>query len=220
MLAYKHYIAIIGDIIESRKIIERNAAQEQLKTVLFGINEDFAADIAVPFTIVLGDGFQGLLSCGAHLLTIVETIEQRIYPVKLRLGLGVGQIITDIDPSMPLAADGPAYHNAREMVDDLKTAENKKKEAKSNVKIKIEGDNEISDLMNTVFLLNTVIKNKWTTRQREIIADYLQNGVTQIDIAKRHGINQSNVQKALSNANFYAYQKATLSLTAILSGIK
>ena len=58
------YIAIIGDIKNSKKIVDRGAIQEHLKKILDNINLKYSDCIASKFTITLGDEFQGLLTTG------------------------------------------------------------------------------------------------------------------------------------------------------------
>ncbi|MGB4438298.1 MAG: SatD family protein, partial [Sedimentibacter sp.] len=55
------YIAIIGDIVNSKKIDNRNDVQIKLKSLLKRIDEKYTDDIASDFMITLGDEFQGLL---------------------------------------------------------------------------------------------------------------------------------------------------------------
>ena len=55
------YVAIIGDIIDSKKIKNRNEVQQKLKHVLSKINQSYDDIIAANFIISLGDEFQGLL---------------------------------------------------------------------------------------------------------------------------------------------------------------
>jgi len=217
---YMPYIAIIGDIVDSRKQKDRKRIQERLSSLLHDINAEYSDVIASKFMITLGDEFQGLMYNGAHAVEIVDKIERVMHPVGIRFGIGVGKITTEINSNIPLGADGPAYYNARNMIDDLKSIEKKKMEAKINMKIKIEDNSELSELINTIFSLNTVLKAKWTDRQREIIDTYLKCNGTQSDAARELGINQSNVQKALSNSDFYAYQKSINTVTKILSYIK
>lgn len=216
---YTPYIAVIGDMVNSKNIAERKEIQDKLTNLLDHINKTFPSDIASKFMITLGDEFQGLLRSGGHVLEILDTIEREMHPVKMRFGIGVGGITTDINPEIPLGADGPAYHHAREMVQDLKRTEKKKMEPRLNMKIRIEGYPDASELINTIFLLNTVLKEKWTNRQREIIGEYLKCGGTQSDAASRIGIHQSNVQKALAGSDFYAYQRAVGAVAGLLSGI-
>lgn len=216
---YTPYIAIIGDIVGSKNITERKVIQDRLSSLLDHINNTYSSDIASKFMITLGDEFQGLLHKGGNAVEILETIDREMHPVKMRFGIGIGGITTDINPDMPIGADGPAYHYARRMIQDLKLAEKKKMESKMNMKIEIEAYPEIANLINTIFTLNTVLKETWTNRQREIIHEYKKCGGTQSDTAKQLGIHQSNVQKALAGSEFYAYQRAVGAVTEILSGI-
>lgn len=217
---FQPYIAVIGDLVASKQLKDRKAAQEKLSSILDDINIKYNEDIASKFMITLGDEFQGLLQNGNHTFEIVEKIGREMYPIKIRFGLGVGKITTSIDPELPLGADGPAYYNARKMIDELKAMEKKKGEPKLTMKIDIGENAEISELINAIFLQNTVLKEKWTDRQREIINVYLNLDGTQSEVAKYLGINQSTVQKALSNANFYTYQNVLEIVASVLSKIK
>lgn len=49
-------------------------------------------------------------------MDIISEMEIEMYPVKLRFGIGIGSIVTDINRELLLGADGPAYHNARKMI--------------------------------------------------------------------------------------------------------
>lgn len=217
---YKPYIAIIGDIVDSKKIPDRMAIQDKLASVLCKISETYSKDISASFMITLGDEFQGLLNNGKFVIEIVEKIEREMYPVKIRFGIGVGEITTVINRNAPLGADGSAYYNARKVITELKMNEKRNKESKSNIKIEIDNNENISEVLNAIFALNTVIKKKWTTRQREIINIYLQCAATQSKVAEKLKINQSNVQKALSSSNFYTYQESISIVSKVLSNIK
>lgn len=61
------YIAIIGDIKDSKKIENRNLIQGKLNYVLNQINKMYSSDISAAFITTLGDEFQGLLSKSTHL---------------------------------------------------------------------------------------------------------------------------------------------------------
>jgi len=216
----KPHIAIIGDIIQSKKLKSRNEIQNKLQGILKDINKKYSDDIASDFMITLGDEFQGLLSCGKNTMNIVSEIEVRMCPVKLRFGIGIGEITTDINRNMPLGADGPAYYNARRMIDKLKCIENKRRTSKSYIMIEADGDNSDTELLlNSILLLCSSINRKWSKRQREIIYDFITFGDNQVKTAERLGINQSSVYRGLSNGCYYAYQNAMSTVTKALSEI-
>lgn len=217
---YTPYIAVIGDIKNSRQVERRDDVQRQLKNVLDAVNQTYRADIASNFMITLGDEFQGLLRRGASVPSIIDQIERSLYPVKLRFGLGIGEMTTDIFSAVPLGADGPAYYLARDSISELKAAERKKMEPKGNIKMKVQENPQASALMNTVFSLLATVKETWTARQVEIINAYLQNACKQVDTAEALGIHQPNVQQALAASNYYTYRYALDTLTDILSDVR
>jgi len=217
---YRPFFAIIGDIIESKKIQNRLQVQYDMTTKLNLINEKYAQCISSKFMITLGDEFQGLLNSGEYITEIVDTIEREMHPIGLRFGIGVGSITTNINYDIPVGADGPAYYNARKMVEHLKKSRNKKMEIKSNIGIEVEDGLYLSELINSIFSMSTVIKSRWTSRQREIIKAYIKCDEVQGPAAALLGINQSNVQKALKISGFYEYQRAYKSIERVLSAFK
>lgn len=212
------YIAVIGDIKRSKQSSDRSEMQKQMKSVLTEINIQYSGDIASKFVITLGDEFQGLLKYGRHIMDILQTIELRMYPVRIRFGIGIGEITTEINPEMALGADGPAYYNAREAISRVKEKEKKSKAALSDTIILLGEDEQTEQLLNTLLSLLTVVKQGWTDRQLEVIKDYIEHRDNQIGIARRLGITQSSVQKSLSNANFYSYKEAVDTLNTIIAG--
>lgn len=206
--AKRQYIAVIGDIKRSKQSSDRGELQQRLKTVLANINMQYGKDIASKFVITLGDEFQGLLECGEHIMDILTIIELRMHPDRIRFGIGIGKITTEINPEMSLGADGPAYYNAREAITRLKEREKKSKTALSDTIILMEEDHTNEQLLNSLLSLLTVVKLSWTERQYEVIRDYLEHRDNQLGVARRLGITQSSVQKSLSSANFYSYKEA------------
>lgn len=103
----KPFIAIIGDIRNSRELDSRKKIQDKLNETLEEINLKYQDDIESKFVITLGDEFQGLLSSGRILLHVIQDIKMQLYPVEIRFGIGIGEITTDINTEMALGADGP-----------------------------------------------------------------------------------------------------------------
>ncbi|WP_326909805.1 SatD family protein [Sedimentibacter sp. MB31-C6] len=215
------YIAVIGDIKESKRIENRSEVQKKLKQVLEEINEKYINDISSKFMITLGDEFQGLLCNGSNIMDIISEIERKMYPVKIRFGIGVGTITTDVNKEMSVGADGPAYYKARNAIETLKDNENKKQTNAADIRIEVEGDNQaITIMINTILLLLTVIKESWSDRQREIIWDMLKHQDSQINVAKRFKIKQPAVQKSLSKGKYYAYKDALDTIVKALAEIR
>ena len=215
------YIAIIGDLKNSRILNDRNRVQNQLKNLLNRVNEKYSEDISAKFMITLGDEFQGLLHDGAHVMDMIEEIQREMHPVEIRFGIGVGPITTDINVEMAIGADGPGYYKARQAIDFLKENEQKSMTHASDIRIEFDGDNaEAAAVMNTVFSLLTVIKAHWTERQREIIRDTMENKDSQAKSAVRLKVTQSSIQRGLTGGNYYTYKDAIDTLSRVLTAIR
>lgn len=215
------YIAIIGDIIESKKINNRFEIQGQLKKILDDVNEKYTDDIESKFMITLGDEFQGLMRSGESVIDIIEYIQIKMYPIQIRFGIGIGDIVTEINNLMPIGADGSAYHHARKMINNLKHVEKKNKKVDANIMISSDGNHaDLELLLNTILSLCTSIKDKWTDRQREVTFDCLLNGDNQREVASRLEIGQPSVHKLLSKADYYSYKNAMDIISQALSNIK
>ena len=116
-----NYLALIGDICGSRKVGERAQLQETLRCVLDQLNAAHGEGLVSPFTITLGDEFQAVLSTATPVWEMIAAIQSELFPVRVRFGLGLGEIETAINREAALGMDGPAFHLAREAMDVLKT---------------------------------------------------------------------------------------------------
>lgn len=217
---YNPYIAIIGDIKSSKKLKNRQDVQIQLNNILHRINQKYESAISAKFIITLGDEFQGLLCDGKNAFDIVEEIQRELYPVEIRIGIGIGEITTEINSEMAIGADGPGYYKAREAIEKLKNNEQRNKIPSSDIRIEIEDDtHSISSMLNTIFSLMSVIRKDWSDRQREIIWEFDRNKESQSKCAERLNISQSSVQRSLANGNYYAYKSAKETINNVLKEI-
>lgn len=215
--SYEGYVAIIGDIVNSKKIIDRKAVQQKYRKALDNINDDYSEAIAAKFSITLGDEFQGLLKSSKNIIKIVSEIEMAMDPIELRFGIGIGKVSTDIFFESTSEVDGPAYHRARKMIKEIASKESQYTERQSNIMISSNEDNiEIDELLNSILSVCTALKSKWTNRQKEIIYAYLSNAENQYKTADSLNIAQSSVNKSLRGARFYSYQSALETVNSFL----
>lgn len=215
------FAAVIGDIKDSRHLENRKEVQVHLQEILDRLNEKYKDHIVSKFLITLGDEFQGLLCGGEHILDMVNEIRMEMYPVRLRFGIGFGQITTDIKSEMALGADGPGYYRAREAIELLKEREKKNRPVLAELCLRLdEKDQEKEVLLNTVFDLMYVVESGWTERQRETIWDMLLYGDGQQNTARRLSISQPTVQKALAAGSYYTYENALKNAAKILGDIQ
>ena len=215
------YIAVIGDIKDSKKINNRSEIQKKLRQVLDEINKKYDTDISSKFIITLGDEFQGLLCNGANTLQIISEIERKMYPIKIRYGVGVGAITTEVNKEMSLGADGPGYYKARDAIEYLKEDEKKNQTNAADIRFEVDSENQSTTIMiNSILSLLTAIKDLWSERQQEIVWDMLEHQDSQVDVANRLKIKQPAVQKSLAKAKYYAYKDALDTIGKALEEIK
>lgn len=113
------YLALIGDIVDSKSQPGRDTLQRKLAAALRTASER-KPKLASPYTITLGDEFQAVYKSADNLFLDVFSILADIYPVEARFGIGVGELTTAINPKQALGMDGPAFHRAREVITTLK----------------------------------------------------------------------------------------------------
>lgn len=217
------YYAIIGDIVHSKAINSklRNDVQNKLKQILEGINQRYSEDIAAKFIVTIGDEFQGLLHHPSQLLKIIDEIQFKMYPVRMRFGVGFGDIDTEINREMALGADGPAYHNARSVIEQIKASEKGKLSGNANILFKSgrEEHQMLLKLMNSSLQLCSFIEGKWTDKQRILIEKMIFSGMNQSTAAQELGIAQSSVQRRLKSAGYYDYYNARELIAQMLDKI-
>lgn len=203
------YYAIIGDIKNSKEIDNRYEVQNKLKKILDDINLKYKADIKANFLITLGDEFQGLLNSPVFAIEIVKYIQRELYPVKLRFGIGIGEISTEINQKAAIGADGPAFYAAREMINFLKNEEKHLKNQAPDIQIGYYNSKTIEiDEINIMLTLIKVIEDSWTDKQRYTIWDMMLNGGSQEKCAKRMKTSQSTVARRLLDGKYLIYLKS------------
>ncbi len=200
------YLAVIGDIVDSKRIVNRAEVQRELEVALKTINEEYSRYIASDFLITLGDEFQGLLSCPEKALSIVNDLEGKVEDVAFRYGLGWGELATSLKPTS-LGMDGPCFHMAR------RTIIRAKEESRW---ISVEGFGEELDVaLNGVFRLIRSVSGRWKPAQSETVRLMRETGL-QKEVARLRGVSTSVVSETLKAAHFKSVSEAEGSVAILL----
>jgi predicted DNA-binding protein YlxM (UPF0122 family) len=203
------YCAVIGDIIGSRRLTDRSAVQEKFLALAAKASSLYKADIASPFTVTIGDEFQVLLRNVDSAPAIIEYTAREMTPVGLVFGVGIGAIITDINPSLAIGMDGPAFHFARRAIEQAK----KKKPG-----IIYQSDFPGMDMINALnYFIESCTKRR-TKRQQQVLT-YLHENYTQEEIAARLGIKQQSVFDIINAAYLSEVESAKRSIALYLQAI-
>ena len=117
------YAAVMFDVVDSRRYLERFDVQNILMNSVAYLNDIYGYAIKKQVVSSAGDEFQGLFLDLPTAFLYIRKLQLLIYPIKIRCGIGYGQIKYDKDEWMSSAFDGEAYYLAREAINSI----NKKK---------------------------------------------------------------------------------------------
>lgn len=191
------YIAVIGDVIGSRRAPDRAGLQDRLGAGLRDVNAGFASEVAAEFVLTVGDEFQGLLGSTSQLDKILATLRAHAFPAELRLGLGIGILDTPLR-QQALGMDGPCFHRAREAVERAESR---------GTPIEVEAGMP-SAAMDIYAVLTGHQRSRWTRRQREVV-DLSMSGMEGQEIAAYLSVSPSAVSQHLTAAGATAFRQAT-----------
>ena len=216
------YLALIADVIDSKMVQERLDLQKQVEKTLQKMNELFGDYLASRFTLTLGDEFQALLEVDAPIFQIIDTLRLELNPTQLRFGIGLGEIVTAIDPLQSVGADGPAYWNARAAINFVH-----QKNDYGNTQIYFSSGKENQDFfVNALISSGEAIRSSWRDSQEEILLNLLKRSVysetfSQQDLAQSLAINPSALSKRLKSSSIRVYLRGrAAALASIQSTVK
>ena len=214
------YLALIADVIDSKMVQERLDLQKQVEKTLQKMNELFGDYLASRFTLTLGDEFQALLKVDAPVFQIIDTLRSELTPTQLRFGIGLGEIVTAIDPLQSVGADGPAYWNARAAINFVH-----QKNDYGNSQIYFSSGKENQDFfVNALIASGEAIRSGWRDSQEEILLNLLKRSVysesfSQQDLAQSLAINPSALSKRLKSSSVRVYLRGRAAALASIQSI-
>lgn len=202
------FCVITGDLRKSRKLKNREEIQEGLKEILNKINQKYKERIIGRFILTGGDEFQGMLKTLQGSYSLLLSLEK--IPVNFYCGIGVGGINTKISSKVS-EMDGEAFYKAREALQEAK---------KLRQTFLIKSGNPLRDkTLNVLFSLLGIIKEGWTSRQREITAFTRQNELTYKEIGKKVGISKQAISQILKSAHWKEVRRAEEIITQMLDSV-
>ena len=200
------YYALIGDIIESRHLANRAQQQEALNRVLDNLNDRYQAHLASRFSLTLGDEFQGLVKVGAPIFQMIDELRLALPELNLRFGLGLGEILTSINPAFSLGADGPAYWRAREAIQQV----HQQHHYETVHVYLLTGQENQDTILNHSLALSEFVRSSWIQSQMETfrtILDfgYYQSRFDQKRVASALGLSSSAFAKRMKSSGIKLY---------------
>lgn len=165
-----HYYIIMADVVSSRSY-SGDALMKEFKSIVEECNEVHKERLLSPFTITLGDEFQGV---AASLRSAVESIlflEDRVLAAQpvflLRYVLVYGAIDTLINPVIAHGMTGPGLAMAREML-------TKKRRGRTRFQLNL-GDNPYTEEFSMLFRLLELLSVHWNKKDNLLIRELVGN---------------------------------------------
>ncbi len=210
--ASPRYVAVIGDVVESRTLSAGTRAQlqDELRDFLATLNHGCADAIQAAFVITTGDEFQGLLKDASIVPDIVWAADVHLERAPLRYGIGYGELYTPLEPAA-IGMDGPVFHHAREAVTRAR-----KRGWRGGV---YAGFGEWQDrVLNGLARLLERHGARLTAKQREV-ANLLRDGLEQGEIADRLGVTRQAISDHVRAMGWEAFAEGEEALRLALRGL-
>lgn len=185
---------VLGDVVASRDIDDREAFRERLLEACATVNETLEDAVVAGFTPQKGvDEFGGVLDSPARVYDVVETIARHLHPEEVRFAVAWDKVDVAPDANDVQQMDGPVFHRADELQDSI---------ADSPFRFAMDLDDPpldatLADEINLLLLR----KAEWTARQHRIAARYAELG-SQAAVADELAVSQPAVSQSLSRANY------------------
>lgn len=200
----RNYLAVIGDIRGSRRLVDRQAVQERLRGALADLDRAFAPAIAARAAITTGDEFQVLLHDPAAGLPLIIACDEALPGLSLRYGLGWGPLATRLE-ERAVGMDGPCFHAARDAIDFAATEERW---------VAVRGFGATFDTaLDGILALLGAVRADWTGKQAAAVA-HRRRVPTQRAMAAELHLDPSTVSKRLQSAY---YDEVTATEAAVAS---
>lgn len=206
MKTEENYVALIGDVIGSRERVPRDRLQGDLKATLAVLNRRCRAGLASKLELSAGDEIQGLFRRPEAIVSVVTTLEERLFPARLLYGLGYGPLATELAlPTRQL--DGPCFHRARGALDLAR---------KQRLWIVASGFGQIADdVLTAIFVLLGEIREQWTETQMRYARE--ARTALQKQVAQQFGVAESTVSESLKAARFGTIQRGEQAASRLLA---
>ena len=202
-------IIIIGDVIKSSNRFHPDK-WENFHQSIETINERFASDFKIPFTVYSGDSFGAVctdISSAAEIILSMQEV-QKYY--KSRYVLIEDEISYGIDKKSFLTLVGPALWKSEEKLNFIK---------KRKMLFLADLDNNFLSLtVNTIMNLILSVKNDWNEQEWIVYRSYNEE-VKQKDLAGKLGITQQYVSKIIKQSRLRLIKESEENLTHIINGI-
>lgn len=197
------YTVLTADVIDSRRQETVVAAKKAR------LDELTDATLVTPFTFSRGDEIQAVVAGALSSPALLRKLRYYCLPLQLRIGIGIGRITSGLGAGNSWEMNGPAFHRARQALDELKQHRHWRTRL-------VSGDPGLDQMMNTLLNLYDVIQSRWTLSQWEGVMVYEATGSYQ-EAGQRLGVAFQNVEKRCRAARWWVIREAEAAFPLLLT---
>lgn len=195
-------IAVLADIIGSRKLENRTAAQRVLDENIAQVEADLPLAVR-PLTPTVGDEQQGVYRDLGEAMTSLLMIQLRLPDgIGFRFGIGVGEV-SAVESVHGELADGPGWYAARAAIETVHAREGRAIPRARTWIVGAPGQDEVMQTTiaasNAYLLVRDELIGGMSERERRLTYGRLI-GRSQHELAAEEGITQPSVSKSLKSA--------------------
>lgn len=184
-----NYFILMGDVVASRRVDAREL-RRHLKSLVASCNSDLKSLILSPYTITLGDEFQGialsLRAIAESIFYFEETRVKKKYHFKLHYVGLYGEIQTPINREIAYEMMGPGLTQARALLTD-------RYRGRPRFVFDLP-DRRLSNNLTRLCKVIDSITDRWNVEDYPLIADMLMNS-SNAEVAVKHDKNRSQIWK-------------------------
>lgn len=184
----KKITVITADVINSRKNLGLiNNLPSKLKQI-----SEFP--VICEFTMSRGDEIQGVVEGWLTAPQVIRNLRDICRPLKLKIGIGIGNVVESDIRNNPWDMSGRAFYLARTALERVENNE-------GFITFLNSGFFELDEFINSVLLLIDAIQHKWTDKQWEAVQSYIKTGTFR-ESAKLLGLSMQGVEKRCKTAQW------------------
>lgn len=212
-------IAVLADIVGSRALDDRSAAQRILDDTIAYVETDLPL-ATKPLRPTVGDEQQGVYGDLADALVSLLMIQLRLPDgVAFRFGIGVGEVRA-VESVHGELADGPGWYAARAAIDTVHAREGRAVPRTRSWIVGAPGQDEVMEstiaASNAYLLVRDELVGAMSERVRRLTYGRLI-GRSQHELAADEGVSQPSVSKALRTAGAAAILEGVAALRGVVA---
>ncbi|MFY4812988.1 SatD family protein [Haloarcula sp. AONF1] len=190
----ERWCVIIGDVIESRSVTDREALRASLNQGVSRATDALTDQTVVPFSVLKGvDEVGGVLKDPGHAYRAIREITESIHPTAIRFAVVHGEVDVGTTTNVVSEMDGPAFHKADRLLAGI--TENGRAVALHDREVE---PWLLSLLADQIHLLSAW-KQEWTPHQASVVHEYRERRNMQ-ELADDRDVSIQAVSQTISRA--------------------